>query len=364
MKRIGCLFLILSVFCGCKPGDESVAQKQPVDASVLAMVAGKPVTTDSVNALLDFKFNLILAKRAIKFPMAKSNREKLRKAFSRQYVKGAKSEAILAAIVESAAEKMAIVTSEADRARVCAQYAVNIGGSADSFAMVTSVVDRIGFLSEFNAQIEREMRSLACFRKINPGVDFDVSEVEINDFIEKSARENAARAASNTVAYVTASNVLSQIRAGADFAKLADEYSQDPEKEEGGDMGFLYLSGPSSYTGYAPAYICAAMMEDGAVSNILKTPDGLEIIKVLEHNVIEKPDDPIARHIARICFALHDVYPDMTREQSKALLTKKRMLKIYGVESYEQLISIVPVEVRGFESPSEFLHKIFSPQKD
>ncbi len=71
-------------------------------------------------------------------------------------------------------------------------------------------------------------------------------------------------------------DIRKQILAGADFAQIAKQYSQDPDTAaHGGDMGVL---NPEKVV---PAVVNAAhTLEPGQVSGIIQTPSGLEIIKV------------------------------------------------------------------------------------
>ena len=83
----------------------------------------------------------------------------------------------------------------------------------------------------------------------------------------------AARAAART----KAGNVLKQARAGADFAKLAQTYSDDASKGRGGDLGFF----PKGQM--VPAFEAAAFaLAPNQVSDIVESPFGYHVIKVIE----------------------------------------------------------------------------------
>jgi parvulin-like peptidyl-prolyl isomerase len=71
-------------------------------------------------------------------------------------------------------------------------------------------------------------------------------------------------------------DIRQRILAGADFAQMAKQYSEDPETAaSGGDMGIV--QGDK----FVPPVVHAAhALEPGQVSNILETPAGLEIIQV------------------------------------------------------------------------------------
>jgi peptidyl-prolyl cis-trans isomerase D len=88
------------------------------------------------------------------------------------------------------------------------------------------------------------------------------------------AADEKARAAART----KAEDVLAKVKKGADFAKLAQDVSEDPGTAgKGGDLG-LFSRGHM-----VPAFDAAAFaLEPGAVSDVVETPFGFHIIKVEE----------------------------------------------------------------------------------
>jgi peptidyl-prolyl cis-trans isomerase D len=88
------------------------------------------------------------------------------------------------------------------------------------------------------------------------------------------AADDKARAAART----KAEDVLAKVKNGDDFAKLAQEVSEDQgTASKGGDLG-LFSRGHM-----VPAFDAAAFaLEPGAVSDVVETPFGLHVIKVEE----------------------------------------------------------------------------------
>lgn len=90
--------------------------------------------------------------------------------------------------------------------------------------------------------------------------------------------ENASPAA-DAAALKKANDLLRRVRAGEDFATLAEKYSDDPPtKSKGGDLGFF-----SRGTMLEPFERAAFAMKPGEVSEPVKTEVGYHLIKVVDH---------------------------------------------------------------------------------
>ena len=80
-----------------------------------------------------------------------------------------------------------------------------------------------------------------------------------------------------------ARDVLQQARAGADFAQLASQYSEEPgAAERGGDLGYF---GPSDMV--QPFAEAAFALNAGEISDLVQTPFGIHIIKVEDKRLPE-----------------------------------------------------------------------------
>ena len=88
-----------------------------------------------------------------------------------------------------------------------------------------------------------------------------------------------------------AQKLLDRLAAGEDFAQLAQEYSEDSESaEQGGDLGWIKRGEMS------PEFEAAAFsLEPGTISEIVKTEDGLHIVKVTD-----RKEGPTEEQLARI----------------------------------------------------------------
>lgn len=87
----------------------------------------------------------------------------------------------------------------------------------------------------------------------------------------------------DTEAQKKAQDVLSQLRAGADFAEVARQHSSDPStRENGGEYGITIEKTSRDI----PARVIDAMfaLQPGEISDVIVTPNALEIVKVIENN--------------------------------------------------------------------------------
>jgi parvulin-like peptidyl-prolyl isomerase len=75
----------------------------------------------------------------------------------------------------------------------------------------------------------------------------------------------------------TAETVLQRLKDGEDFARLAGEFSTGPEAEKGGDLGF-FSRGVLPETFDRTVFSLAP----GKISNVVETPYGYHIFKVME----------------------------------------------------------------------------------
>ena len=72
--------------------------------------------------------------------------------------------------------------------------------------------------------------------------------------------------------------MLKQVKAGGDFAKLAQEHSQDGSAAQGGDLNYF----PRGQM--VPAFDKVAFsLKPGQVSDVVQTQFGYHIIKVIDH---------------------------------------------------------------------------------
>jgi len=193
------------------------------------------------------------------------------------------------------------------------------------------------FLEEIRKQIKmvklvnREVRSRVT-----------IDEAEVRDFYEKnkgssqekvrarhilfSIPENADDQAVETVRK-KAEALLSQIKEGLDFAEAARQYSEDPSREQGGDLGVI-----SKGQMIAPLDEVIFNLKPGEVSQPIRSNLGFHLVKVEERIGGEAP-------------ASEDV-----KEQIRNLLFQKKAASLYK-EWITKLKSEAYIEIKDL-SPS------------
>jgi len=117
--------------------------------------------------------------------------------------------------------------------------------------------------------------------------------------------------------------ILQRVRAGEDFAKLADEFTEDPGgKGKGGDLGWFGRGA------MVKAFEDAAFgLKPGEVSGVLETPFGFHIIKLDNRRAQGASAEVHARHILieYKSTGRRPVSPMFPRDKAKAALQDEKL---------------------------------------
>ena len=115
------------------------------------------------------------------------------------------------------------------------------------------------------------------------------AQVELKELLFLTEGEDKARLKEK------AEDVLAQLRAGASFEELAEQYSDGPTAARGGDIGSFKQGSMSPLIEEV-----AFQLKEGEISGIIETDYGLQIIKVVSHTADRlRPVEEVRPEISR-----------------------------------------------------------------
>jgi peptidyl-prolyl cis-trans isomerase SurA len=112
----------------------------------------------------------------------------------------------------------------------------------------------------------------------------------------------------------TADRIIEQIRGGANFFAVAQQFSQSPTAAVGGDIGWVTASQVSSLLGEA-----LQKMNPGEMSYPIRMPGGFYILYLVERKTLGAANpDQTALSLVEVVFALPQGAPDAERQKVEA----------------------------------------------
>lgn len=163
-----------------------------------------------------------------------------------------------------------------------------------------------------------------------------ISEAEVNNYLATPAattqggeeynvahillRVSSRPAPSSCCARARAEQALSQLQRGDDFARVAASFSDAPDAMSGG------LLGPRPLEHLPPLYAEAVKkLEAGGVSNVLQSPAGYHIVKLIERSAAGKSIRPMRQtHARHILIKVNELVPEAEAKR-KAQQLKERL---------------------------------------
>ncbi len=201
------------------------------------------------------------------------------------------------------------------------------------------------FNKEITSRINITDTEVATFYNANRGM-FNLPEPQVHlaqivvsprpDPNVRNLKNDKARTEDEAVRKIKA--IEARLRQGEDFAMVAQSYSEDPQTTpNGGDLGFV----PESSLDKASPDLrkLVLSLQPGSLSNIIHTPDGYRILKVISKEPAGQRDlnDPRAQQsireilIERKDQLLKTAYYEMARNEAKVVDFMAR--QVFGTTS-------------------------------
>lgn len=198
------------------------------------------------------------------------------------------------------------------------KYVSNNPKRIKSFEALRAKLKAKGHLEAFDAQVAVEIENelyltVACSNK------YVMDEFVVSNVVARHFFNNLAAAQTNRAIFATATNVLAKIRAGDDFATLADQYSMDEQKTSGGYIGF---SNAADFPGEEVVWNAVKDLKDGETTGVIDADDSWQIYQVMSHRVGENTEDEL--ELSRIYFRRAWIIPELSRDDIVKALKEDR----------------------------------------
>ena len=301
-----------------KPKVPAKAPAKPSANQILVRVNGVNITRGQLNRYMDMMVVLLKNKRKTTPPelIAKFRRKKL-VAFSNDIYRRTLFATCLA--------HSNIVVTAATRAAVEKDCLAGYGRPKQTFAELKSVMAKSGFAKEFEANLEFDAR-LRTFVTTVYSNRYYVSEADLKKVKDGVAAYNRRAEATSQVKVAHAAAIRKRVLAGEDFAKLADVFSEDDEKQKGGVLGDC---DESDFADEKEIWRKLSALKENAVSEVLETEDGYSLYKVLRRNAADKSQTGgESLTLARIFFRRAFLFPPQTDDELRIDVEKETRDKL------------------------------------
>jgi parvulin-like peptidyl-prolyl isomerase len=296
--------LALAGACGKRaeaPGDgagRTLEDLKPGD--VVVSVNGTAMTKADLEARAD----LAVALQRMRVPaLSVKDADALRRAV----LAGAAEEFIVKTLLcGDAKEKGAVVTPA-----IRSGYEKNVvktfgkaGQTIDAFyAKLGKSADAMKKMTEMDLQLEALTRQTYSN-------EVSATEAEVDEVVKRLEDANARATLTNAVVYARASNVWQRVKSGEDFGKMADQYSEDDQKEPGGVWGDFTRKDFADNPNFCEMVFSLPV---GGVSEPVDADGGLILVKVLKKTPAQSLTEPEQVSLAEIFFHLPLFY-EISRE--------------------------------------------------
>ena len=301
------------------------AAKAPVQTSksqVLVKVNGVEITRGDVDRYVDMMAELLKNKRKNTTPQVVAS-------FKKKNLKPLSDELYQRTLIDTCLAKSNLVVSADVRAEVEKESIRAFGKRGQTFADLKALMEKAGFGKDFEKNIDFDAR-LRTFETTVRSNEYYASEAYLAKVKADVADYNARATATNNLAKARAAAVLERARKGEDFAKLADEFTEEPaeDRQPGGDMGDC---DESDFPSDPHVWRALSDLEEGGISEVLQTETGYEIFKVVRKNTPEESQTGgPSLLLSHIFFRRAFLFPPQSDEEFKADVEQEMREELLG----------------------------------
>ena len=319
------------LLAGCEKAEDDRARQE---ASVAAIeVNGLRLSQEDVGREIAFREALV------KICRPKTAIEKVRRQIGSTITNGL----VCSLLFEAAAGNAGIRGTAAITNQVLSNYARTfVRGKAKALSQLEAALAKEGLGETYTNNLTREICREAYF-DVRHGDDLRITEKDIDEAVERIRRFDEIAAATNRLAYAKATNVWMRIKAGEDFAALADKESEDPDRQPGGALGECERVDFDSDPGY---WEKVSVLKAGEVSDIITTDVGIEIVKALTALAPSEATGSPAMKLARIYIRRPMFHAKMTRDEIRAELESQARQDVAS-RSFAEVASNAVIRVNG-----------------
>ncbi len=357
------LLTVISLVVACQRADESVGEdvvlasssqgqgqatgaflpyERAEEGQVLARVGENKLTKKDVEAELSMQEALY--NRKTKSLDRQDRFAKMRLPRASRLVQQFVSHAVLLDL----ARKSSVTPDEASRRTLEARYLKKFGSRGETFEALCKSLGAAEAV--FRDRFEFDLLT-DSYMRMQHGAELKMSDEEVATRQAHYKKLSVAGAATNELVRVRANEVLSKARAGEDFARLSDTYSEDEGDHEPG--GVLGACTASSFQQEPEVWTAVAGLKENEVTDVIETDYAFYIYKRTQP---KDPDEIVAKgevYLSEIYFRKAQVFPDYTLEQVREIGEKER---------YEELLARLIREHRAtLEVEPPQMARLFPP---
>lgn len=232
-------------------------------------------------------------------------------------------------LLKAEAQKSGIRPSDKERKALERKYQRIFLGRRGTFKRLEQEVAKAGLKNAFDRNFNLELYANA-FIEARYKAEVTITEKDIDNAIKRMDKYNAQASLTNALIFANASNIVKRARAGEDFAKLADVYSQEEDRNPGGYKG---KCDASDFSDEEPSFARAIWeLKDGEISDVLQSVDAYTIVKKIKHFPKSDASDDSAVEIAWIKLYKPQFYSDYSRKELRKMGVKQQRTKVLTQE--------------------------------